>query len=197
MASEREIAFEHAWRYFEYHAQQRIAIFNFFVATSGLLVGGLAFTTQAPVKMWPFGLAAGLLLVIVSVAFWRLDQRVSSMIKLSEEVIINAEAQLITDPDLRMISRERAMTASTKFGLFKAWTYGRAFRFIFLSMGIIGALGGAISIARPIFGEVSDKKVSPPGSIAPKGVLKLPKPAPSPPPPPTDPHLSGNAQVGR
>ena len=197
MPSDREIAFEHAWRYFEYHAQQRITVFNFFVATSGLLVGGLAFTTQAPVKMWPFGIAAGLLLMIVSLAFWRLDQRVSSMIKLSEEIIVKAEEKLISDPDLRTISREQAMTASTKFGLFKAWTYGRAFRFIFSSMAMIGFLGCAISIARPIFGEVSDKNVSPPGPVAPKAGPKVPKSGASASPKQANLSLTGNAQVAQ
>ena len=35
---------EHAWRYFALHAEQRMTVFNFFVASAGLALTGLAWT---------------------------------------------------------------------------------------------------------------------------------------------------------
>ena len=37
---------EHAWKYFQLHAAQRIAVFNFFVAASGLQTAGLIYSLR-------------------------------------------------------------------------------------------------------------------------------------------------------
>jgi hypothetical protein len=156
MQDEVKFALEHAWRHFRMHAEQRITVFNFFVASAGLLVTGLAYTLQASRDMWPLGLTAGLLLVMISLVFWKLDARVSSIIKTSEEVVVLAEAMLISNPNLRVVSTERTMTASTRFTVMKAWTYGQSFRRIFVAMALIGVGGSIVSIIRasPV-GEVS------------------------------------------
>jgi hypothetical protein len=141
MQDEVKLALDHAWRHFRMHAEQRITVFNFFVASAGLLVTSLAYTLQAPRSMWPLGLAASLLLVVISFVFWKLDARVSSIIKSSEEVVGRAEAILINDPGLRVVSAERELTAKTQFGMHKAWTYGQSFRRIFSIMALIGVIG--------------------------------------------------------
>jgi hypothetical protein len=35
---------DHAWRYFSLHAEQRMTVFNFYVASAGLALTGLAWT---------------------------------------------------------------------------------------------------------------------------------------------------------
>lgn len=151
MLDEEKLALEHAWRYFEAHGEQRMTVFNFFVATAGLLVAGLAYTIQASANMWPLGLAAGLLLILIAFVFWKLDQRVSSLIKTSEDVLAQAEDRLIADAQLRMVSREREMTANTRFSFLNSWTYGQAFRRIFLIMALIGVSGSLFSMARAVW----------------------------------------------
>jgi hypothetical protein len=37
---------EYVWRYFELHAQQRMTVFNFYIAITGLLAAGIGFTLQ-------------------------------------------------------------------------------------------------------------------------------------------------------
>jgi hypothetical protein len=146
MQDEVKLALEHAWRHFQLHAQQRISVFNFFVATTSLLVAGLAFTLQASRGIWPLGLAAGLLLMLLALVFWKLDARVSDMIKSSEDIIAQAEEQLIGDARLRAVWMERAITTRTQFAIHKAWTYGQAFRRIFLIMAVIGLCGSIWSV---------------------------------------------------
>ena len=148
MEDDVKLALEHAWRYFQMHAQQRISVFNYFVASSSLLVTGLGIALHAPRDTWPLGLAAGILLMLLSFVFWNLDARVSSLIKVSEEIIARAEERLITVPELRTVSVERNMTHTTKSARYNAWTYGQAFRRIFLIMALIGLVGSIWSLIR-------------------------------------------------
>lgn len=137
---------EHAWRYFQMHAAQRITVFNFFVATSGLLIAGLVFALRGGAQAWTLGLGAGFGLAALAFVFWKLDQRVSSMIKVSEEIIAKIEERAIPDPGLRVIGAERDLTSNSEFGFFSNWTYGQAFRRIFLLVGLVGIGGMAFSI---------------------------------------------------
>jgi hypothetical protein len=140
---------EHAWRYFEMHAAQRITVFNFFVATSGLLIAGLVFALRAGKSASSLGIASGLALIALAFIFWKLDQRISSMIKESENIIVKIEESAITDPSLRVIAAEQKMTAGKKFTFWGHWTYGQAFRRIFTVVAIVGLIGifGAIGNA--------------------------------------------------
>jgi len=40
-SGEKEIFRKYAWDYFEYHADQRMKTFNFFIVMAGLLAGGI------------------------------------------------------------------------------------------------------------------------------------------------------------
>lgn len=137
------------------HAEQRITVFNFFVATAGLLVSGIGYTLRAPREMWPLGTAAGLLLLVFAVVFRKLDDRVSAIIKSSEAVMLEAEALVIETPALRAVTREREMTARARRGILGAWTYGRSFRFIFGLMACVGLASAALSLSRAPFPKIT------------------------------------------
>lgn len=137
------------------HAGQRITVFNFFVATAGLLVSGIGYTLRSLSELWPLGTAAGLLLLVFAIVFRKLDDRVSAIIKSSESVIVEAEALLIEDPALRAVTREHEMTALSQGGVFGAWTYGRSFRFIFGLMACVGLASAALSVSRATFPKVT------------------------------------------
>lgn len=159
MDDDVKLALDHAWRYFQMHAQQRINVFNYFVASSSLLVTGLGIALHSPRDTWYLGVVAGMLLILISFIFWNLDARVSSLIKVSEEIISRAEERLITDPELRTVSVERTLTRMTKFSLFNTWTYGQAFRRIFAIMALIGLGGSVLSLLRA-YEQVDDKKAA-------------------------------------
>lgn len=85
---------EHAWRYFELHANQRISIFNYFVVISGAVSAGIAATWQGSQHFSIVGIVLGLLLSVVSFVFWKLDQRVSFLIKHAESALAEVEQSL-------------------------------------------------------------------------------------------------------
>ena len=60
MTKHHEIALDHAWRHFELHAVQRTTVFNFFAASAGLVLSGLAYILATASAPREFGVAAGL-----------------------------------------------------------------------------------------------------------------------------------------
>ncbi|WP_275629348.1 hypothetical protein [Pseudomonas sp. 273] len=77
----------------------------------------------------------GCFLSLVSLVFWKLDQRVSAMIKLAEGAIVYLEG-LGVAPEAAIFTRE--LNCKKANGVFKVWTYGRCFRVSFLAVGVAG-----------------------------------------------------------
>ena len=140
----------HTWKYFELHAKQRMAIFNYFVVLSGFIATGIAASFQVAGQILLVGVVLGVLLSIVSFIFWKLDQRVSFLIKNAEKALIASERTL-SEPSIRLFTNEVGQTKdATSSGCFwsRQWTYGACFRTMFFLMGMLGILGSCLSVAR-------------------------------------------------
>lgn len=127
---------EHAWRYFELHAQQRMTVFNFYLAISGLIAAGIGICLQQSFGFSAFISMLGGALSLVSFLFWKLDQRVTEMIKKSEVALRVIEKESIISV-AALFSNDSDCNAS--IGLFSVWSYGRCFRVAFMTVGLIGA----------------------------------------------------------
>jgi hypothetical protein len=80
-----KIAHEYAWRWFAYHAQQRLTLFSFSLIALGALAAGCA---SALSQKWHFtAAAAAVSAAFLAVVFFRLDQRNSELTKLAEEYL--------------------------------------------------------------------------------------------------------------
>jgi hypothetical protein len=77
-----------AWDFFQMQAGQRLTTINFYVAISSLLSTGLAASFKADIDLPHLGIAFGLLLILFSFIFWKLDRR-------NRDLIQGAEASLI------------------------------------------------------------------------------------------------------
>lgn len=137
---------EHAWKYFEIHANQRMVIFNYFLVVSGAIAAGLAATLQGTTRFAALGIALGGLLVLVAFVFWKLDQRVSFLIKRAESALCETEAVFpVAATQLFFAEPEATKAAAAGPCWQRHWTYGRAFRFVFAAMALFGASGAALS----------------------------------------------------
>ena len=138
---------EHAWRYFELHAGQRLTLFNYFLVVSGAIAAGLAATLQGTQRFAAVGVVLGLLLVLVSFIFWKLDQRSSFLVKHAESALAKTE-QAFSETEARLFAREPHATceAAKKAAWWsRHWSYGDAFRFVFIAMAIFGVVGSVVS----------------------------------------------------
>ena len=150
LSADHAAAVEHAWRYFELHSTQRLTVFNFFVVFSSLIAAGLGSVVSGKAAASGFGIPLGLLLCLLALVFWKLDQRNSFLIKRAEQALSLAEARSM-EPAYRLFESESAAaTAANATGgrHLDQWTFGRSFRLMFLIMALAGAGGVALSTLR-------------------------------------------------
>ncbi len=140
---------KHAWHYFELHAAQRLSLFNFFLVLSGVILAGLAACLQLSGSLRLLGTGLGVLLALVAFTFWKLDQRVSFLIKHAEDAIAGIERSFPLEIARVVLNeRERAAAHNIGFGFTRPWTYGSAFRFIFWTMGVVGIASAFLCLSR-------------------------------------------------
>ena len=135
-------AVEHAWKYFELHSNQRITLFNYFLFIMAGLGAAIGASLQASNKFSYVGIFISIFIILVSIVFWKLDQRTSFLVKQSEQVFKNLERN--SSIDIGIFCNEEANLAKSnekRCFLNKIVTYGTLFRSIFLISGVIGALG--------------------------------------------------------
>lgn len=163
-----EAATEHAWRYFELHAGQRMTLFNYFTFFAGLMAAGIAATLQSNATFAYFGLVLGPLMVLLAFVFWKLDQRVSFLIKNAETVLAHAEAaELPTEAQL--FGNEPSATAAAQANgskLTAQWTFGTAFRTVFLAAALFGVASGGLAGLKATGFILKDKVADSAGSGA-------------------------------
>ena len=136
---------EYAWGYFELHANQRMSVFKFFVTLATFMVAGLsaAFVQGSQAVSVLFGL----LLLVTSFVFCKLDERTRFLIKNSEGALRLLERQLFDVERLQLFEFEEHRTEtlrSTKYRI-RFWknhlTYATCLGCSFWLFGSIGALG--------------------------------------------------------
>ena len=148
MNSENKDGLEYAFRYFDLHAKQRMTVFNFFLAISGVLVGLIAASLSGDDKYPLAGLALSIFLLTLSYIFWQLDIRTSFLIKHAERALEISERELFSKR-FRLVSEEDnefQIFQKSKRGLAKGISYSRALRAIFLLMASLSVIGMTMSI---------------------------------------------------
>lgn len=160
MTQDEQVAFDHAWRHFALHADQRMSVFNFYIASASLLATGEAYVLVAEAKSWQLGIVAGVMLAVLTFVFWKLDQRSAEIIKVAEKVMESIEAA-----ELQSARRTLSIVANlpTNYALWrlsKPWTFGRAFRGLFLAVGLVGLAGAGLSAQRGLNSAASKSKSS-------------------------------------
>lgn len=142
-----QLAMEHAWKYFEVHAAQRLSIFNFFVVMLGSVTAGVAATFETSHNWSYIGLVLSFVLLLLSFVFWKLDQRTAFLVKHAEQVLIEAEKALLSDSQ-RIFTSEVGITSKRTRGpaFQRMWTYSQSFRLIFVFAALLAVLGFAISL---------------------------------------------------
>lgn len=148
MTDQEQVALDHAWRYFALHAEQRMSVFNFFVASGGLLLTGVVYAVQGPAELWGLGAAGGVLLAGLSFAFWKLDQRGGQLVKVAEDRLIAIEHAAILPTGQVFIGEQQAIKNVHYLSVLRPWTYGRSFRRIFAVIAILGLSASTASMLR-------------------------------------------------
>ena len=152
---------KYVWNYFQLHATQRMTTFNFYVVIASLLTTALAGTfANGFVHPW-LGVPLGVALAVISFVFWKLDQRVSFLIKHAESSLIEIEAKLEQggNPELdfssNLFARELASTKQLRTAPLTNLrrihlSYADCFQVVYVVFSCVGAVGIAASLISAI-----------------------------------------------
>ena len=145
-----ETMFEHAWRYFEKHSDQRVSFFNFYILIMAASSTALSILLQNE-KLYYLGILLGLFIIITSYIFWKIDQRTAFLIKNSERVLKNIEENYEPKYHIFNIEEFELNKINEKNNyFFKYKTYGELFRIIYGFIASIGLISTIYFIIRII-----------------------------------------------
>jgi hypothetical protein len=143
----------YTWSYFEFHAEQRLKTFHFFVTLAAALVGAFVLLMRyGAASKWMATL--GFLLALLTFVFWKLDVRNRGLIKNAESALKFLDAQHnfpnvdgVPHP-LRLFTRDDHFTDSApRYPLWSGFfSYSRSFEWIFLVFAIAGLCSAAWSL---------------------------------------------------
>lgn len=149
---------EHTWDYFQFHAQQRLTTFNFFMILSSLLIGGMVTTFQKEFRVPALGAGVGVLLMLMSFVFWKLDARNKVLIKNAEDGLRDLEAQSVgsagsleAPPKYAVFLQDAAYVTRAKqrrSRLFwkNHFSFSDCFNAVYASVAITGLLGALAAV---------------------------------------------------
>ena len=133
-----ESLLRYSWDYFRVHADQRMSIFNFFVALAVLMTGGLVGTFHKNFGMPALGTVLGF-------------SRTSRLHSLSLRNT-SRRSEVLTDRTFtQLFSWESAVTRGLRSSR-KRWSpaaqfsYAQSFNLLFLFFGLVGAVGSILSL---------------------------------------------------
>jgi len=148
ISDHRTAALEHAWKYFEIHAQQRLTMFNFFVAFSTIALAAIGAAIQAGESFAYFGVLMGLVVPAISFVFWQLDRRTAFLVKHGENIAVKLENELF-EAGHRVFDLEpesfNARRVGSKFGWRRMRSYRELFQMLYVVVAVIGLIGSGLS----------------------------------------------------
>lgn len=156
---------------------------NYYIVLAALSLTGIAGTLQAPPRFASIGAVLGLLLILLSFVFWKIDQRCAFLVKHAEAVHKLAETALLPE-QARLFANEPEVhdavsRASPRHH--KPWTIGTSLRLAFAVMAIAG-FGASLLCAFRAVGYLEwDRGSAHDERRTDRSVPKQPVPAPPPP----------------
>jgi len=148
-----------AWDFFQMQAGQRLTTFNFYIAISSLLSTGLVASFKTDLDFPYLGIVFGLLLILFSFIFWKLDQRNGDLIKGAEATLKFFEAKSTLEDEegiphvAKRFSREEFDTNIKRSShSWRFWrnhfSYSQCLRGVFMIFGCGGFVGLCFSVVR-------------------------------------------------
>jgi hypothetical protein len=146
-ADHGSLMLDHAWRHFEYHAKQRLSLFNFCIIWAGLVIAAWSQVMAKTPPIYSVGVFLGVLLSVSSLVFWRMDQRNSYLTKLSEEVLGRAESTSFAGTAVlfNTAKADKLLKKGWKFPFAPQWSHGQSLKVLFGLMALTGVMGAGFA----------------------------------------------------
>ena len=135
-----------AWDYFQLHANQRLAVFNFYIVISSVTATAYFSSFKSDSNLQHARPALAAILCISAFVFWKLDQRTKALVKNAERALKFYESKEDIESAAKVFTQEEldSHRAQRWFCLFIPWrwrlSYSDCFNFVFLGLFHIGPL---------------------------------------------------------
>ncbi|HEY0733400.1 MAG TPA: hypothetical protein VGD69_00715 [Herpetosiphonaceae bacterium] len=149
---------KYVWDYFQLHSSQRIASFNFYITLATAILAALGAILQQGANLLGVAAVLGVVLVLFSFVFWKMDQRNTGLIKNAEAALKYFEEQTAdssspTIPIINLFQRDEHLVHERRsrpsiFFWRNHFSYTDCFNLVFFTFGLLGALGAVLAIAR-------------------------------------------------
>jgi hypothetical protein len=145
---------DHAWDYFELHAEQRLKTFHFYILLETGLVAAMLVAARMGTPEPRFLVIVGIAMIFFSFVFWKLDFRTKGMIKMSEEALKLYERRKFgTDEEMSKSvpftndPQARGLIGVSPLGIL---SYSKCFGAVFIAFAVLGTIvsGAALDAMR-------------------------------------------------
>jgi ABC-type multidrug transport system fused ATPase/permease subunit len=152
--SSNESLRQYVWNYFQVHAAQRLTTFNFYILISTLIATGFLIVISG---MPILALLLSVILMVLSLVFWKLDVRNKQLVRTAEAGLKYLEgkdeiADKTSEPHILNVFRyEEAQTnklraEKVKWIWNRVFTYSTCFNIVFVVFAVLGLFGVIFSI---------------------------------------------------
>jgi len=99
-----KLQFDYAWKWFAYHADQRVKMFNYMLLVIGILTNAVVGALE---KKYPAGISIGLCVVgaFLAFIFARFDRRNRDLVWLGEDVLVEIERKSLFGSENKISGR--------------------------------------------------------------------------------------------
>jgi hypothetical protein len=133
------MALDYGYKWFEYHAQQRITTFNFYLTVYSGMAAAYSFLLKEDIHEG--SILVSLLMLLMSILFWQLDVRNRQLIEIGEDVVSGSWAKAGLKEDLNPITQARMHRPD-------AFRFRQLFVAVFLVGGTVGLVAFGYAVAR-------------------------------------------------
>jgi hypothetical protein len=140
------VAIDHAWKWFEYHATQRMTMLRFYLIAAGGIGAGVGVLLAANESF--LAGAISVIGMLTSYSFKQLDRRVSDLVKIGEDAL-NSEQQKMS-AELNSKVWKICKRGGVRRRGACLYTYGENLRFLFNVLTISFFLMALLSFVRAV-----------------------------------------------
>jgi hypothetical protein len=103
-----KLRFDYAWKWFAYHADQRVKMFNYMLVVVGILANAVVGALE---KKYPVGISIGLCAIaaLISLIFSKFDRRNRDLVWLGEDILVDLERNAIFGTGNKISGRYQAL----------------------------------------------------------------------------------------
>lgn len=140
---------DYGWRWFSFHAAQRMTVFNFYLVAVAIIFVGFHETVKSSDYILSLSFAGAQL--VIAVLFKRLDRRTSELVKIGESLLEYCERDLVSvTPTAALTKLAENKDSRTKLWILNKglYSYTQIFQTLYNLVALLSLLAVTYSVVK-------------------------------------------------